>query len=739
MRPTSAHRPHLRRALIAVTALGLVVSPAAPALATTTSTGTSASTLAPEATQTGSQLTVEAADLVEGDELLVRWTTDAPHALNWIGVYPEGVKPGSTSSTQWAYTPQASGSVTFQGLTAGSWDVYLLAQDGYGVLAGPIAVTIAVDPDLPRAGDPNAPVDIDPVVTGRDTDEVITREGFGAAGAEGWAVEFADTMAGEGSDAFRGWQFTTRDAWTADADQMRTRFGRAQETIAVADAQRFGGDSFESVLTSAPVSVEGLGAVRLTFDSHYRGAAGQTGVVEVSFDGGEPAEVLRLDSETVTDGYDARQLNYAQDITVEVPGGAEQAVFTWRLSAEGDARYWAIDSVTVHESLVAAAGDPTRAWVMSDIQGHPNDLQHALGDYAQLAPGADGMLMVGDTVNSGTVREWDEIYAVMDATAGIRPRQTVAAIGNHERYAAGGFEANRDRFLAFAERDRVWDEYVLEGPAGDLPVIVLGQEFAGPSDVAMSDAQVEFLEERLAHWTELDRQVLVITHFPLGDTVSASWIPWYSRHHQMNDRLTSILGNHPNAIVFAGHTHYPAELGDWAVQRRTADGHADGFWAVNTLAMHVEWDARGESTAGIDEVVTRDINRGLVVDSHGDRVVVRAYDFAADEWLREVVIPNPLVASETVRGIVAGTPEIVSAHHLGIKPGAKLTVDAGEWTEGAELTYRWLADGEPIPGATGSGFHLVGAFKGADITVEVTGAVDGLKPATVVSAPVRTD
>lgn len=733
LRTLEPSRLPLRRTLITVTALGLIVSPAIPALATEAVTPPAADQI-----QDGSQISLEDADLIEGDAVVVTWSTDAPHAQNWVGVYPKGVAPGDVASTQWAYTPQAAGTVTFPGLTTGDWDIYLLAKDGYDVLAGPVAARIAIDPDRPRAGDANAPVDIEPLVTSNATDEVILRESFDADGAEGWTVEFADAMADAGSDAFRGWQFTTRDAWTADVDEMRKRFARSHGAIAVADAQQFAGD-FDATLTSAPVPVEGLGAVRLTFDSHYRGAAGQTGQVEVSFDGGAPTEVLRLDSESVTDGYDARQMNYSQDVTIDVPAGAEQAVFSWRLTAQDEARYWAIDSVTVHEALTDAAGDPTRAWIMSDIQGHPQDLQHALGDYAQIAPGADAMMMVGDIVNTGTTSEWQEIYDVMDATADIRPRQRIAALGNHERYAAGGFEANRDRFLAFAERDRVWDEYVLEGPAGDLPVIVLGQEFASPSDVAMSDAQVEFLEKRLAHWSQQGKQVVVNTHFPLGETVSASWIPWYSNHHQMNDRLTRILGNYPNAIVFSGHTHYPADLGDWAVQRRTDDGHPDGFWAVNTIAMHVEWDARGENTQGIDEIVTRDINQGLVLDSYGDRVVVRAYDFFADEWLREIVIPNPLVGSETVAGIVTGDPEIVSTHHLGIKPGKKLVVDEGVWTEGAEFTYQWMADGEPIAGETGRGFHLLGRHKGVDITVAVTGSVDGLKPATVVSEPIRID
>lgn len=742
MSSPASRRPRRRvPALAAIATAGaLLVSPALTAAAAVPST------VGAVASQAGSTLTVAATELVVGAPLTVSWATDRPHDKNWIGIYPPsaGTPDGNPASTQWQYTPGTSGTATFTGLPAGTWLVYFLAQDGYGQLTEPVEVTIVADADAPRPGDPAAPVEIDPVATTRETDEIIAREGFGPDGAAGWSVEFADESA-----AYGGWTFTTEDEWVgasdeyvAAIDEMRRRFARVQDTFAVADAKQFGG-TLETSLASAPVDVAGLGAVRLTFDSHYRGTASQAGTVSVSFDGGEASEILRLDSSTVADGYDMRQLNYVQDLTVDVPTGAREAVFTWDFAGDGDDHYWAIDSVTVHEVLAEAEGEPTQAWVMSDIQGHPGDWQHALGDYAQIAPDANAMAIVGDIVNSGTVREWNEIYAVMDATAGIRPEQTIAMIGNHERYAAGGFDANRDRFLAFAQRDGVYDEYVVEGPAGDLPVIALGQEFASPSDVAMSDAQVEFLEERLAFWTAQGKQVLVMTHFPLGDTVSASWIPWYSEHHQMNDRLTSILGNYPNTVVFSGHTHYPAELGDWAVQRRTADGHADGFWAVNTVAMHVEWDARGENTAGISEVVTRDINQGLTVDAYGDRLVVRAYDFAGEGYtqLREVTIPNPLVASETVAApaVVAGEPQIVSTHHRGIKPGAKLTVDEGEWTEGAAFSYQWLADGEPIDGATSETFHLLGKHKGIDITVAVTGSVDGLAPATAVSDPIRID
>ncbi|GAB2480055.1 hypothetical protein GCM10027063_22610 [Promicromonospora xylanilytica] len=73
-----------------------------------------------------------------------------------------------------------------------------------------------------------------------------------------------------------------------------------------------------------------------------------------------------------------------------------------------------------------------------------------------------------------------------------------------------------------------------------------------------------------------------------------------------------------------------------------------------------------------------------------------------------------------------------------IRPGAWLSVEVGHWYPAPDLSYQWLADGAPIDGATGERFHLIGRWKGHEITVEVTGTLDGYRTATVGSEAVRT-
>ncbi|MER5863471.1 hypothetical protein [Kitasatospora sp. NPDC002040] len=73
----------------------------------------------------------------EGDRLTFHWATDAPDSKNWVGIYDGTRLPGTGSSLLWKYTPGGSGDVQLDtsALTDGPYTAYLLAKDGYGILA----------------------------------------------------------------------------------------------------------------------------------------------------------------------------------------------------------------------------------------------------------------------------------------------------------------------------------------------------------------------------------------------------------------------------------------------------------------------------------------------------------------------------------------------------------------------------------------------------------------------------
>ncbi|MFJ5229904.1 endonuclease/exonuclease/phosphatase family protein [Kitasatospora sp. NPDC088391] len=88
----------------------------------------------------------------EGDRLTFHWATDTPGAKNWVGVYDGDRLPGNGSSLLWKYTPAASGDVQLDtsALTDGPYTAYLLADDGYRVLAASAPFSFRARPVPPR-------------------------------------------------------------------------------------------------------------------------------------------------------------------------------------------------------------------------------------------------------------------------------------------------------------------------------------------------------------------------------------------------------------------------------------------------------------------------------------------------------------------------------------------------------------------------------------------------------------
>ncbi|MFD7440519.1 hypothetical protein [Streptomyces sp. NPDC059909] len=85
-----------------------------------------------------------------GDRLIFRWTTDAPHATNWIGLCDGDRRPGVGSSPVRTYVATGSGDVTLDttGLGEGTYTACLLAEDGYGILARTAPFTLAAGPPV---------------------------------------------------------------------------------------------------------------------------------------------------------------------------------------------------------------------------------------------------------------------------------------------------------------------------------------------------------------------------------------------------------------------------------------------------------------------------------------------------------------------------------------------------------------------------------------------------------------
>ncbi|MCR6688216.1 Ig-like domain repeat protein [Cellulomonas sp.] len=134
-----------------------------------------------------------------------------------------------------------------------------------------------------------------------------------------------------------------------------------------------------------------------------------------------------------------------------------------------------------------------------------------------------------------------------------------------------------------------------------------------------------------------------------------------------------------------------------------------GGVAVGTPAM-VELAAGGVSryALGADRAYSTDISRAGTVPGG---TTVRTYR----EGVEAVELP-----------VLNGTARV----------GAWLGVSSGTWAPtGGELSYAWLRDGVPIPGATGPSYQLVQADTGAQVSARVTSALPDLGLGVETTAP----
>lgn len=142
---------------VGVAFAGLLIAPAAPA-----------------AHAADASLAIDATSIRTDQSVAITFDAGgAVHDRNWIGIYRDGATPGGPASLDWRYVPEANGELTWgpsnrdgwtrntAAIDAGEYDVYLLEDDGYGVLAGPIDLTVtATDAEPPRPpADPKPEVD----------------------------------------------------------------------------------------------------------------------------------------------------------------------------------------------------------------------------------------------------------------------------------------------------------------------------------------------------------------------------------------------------------------------------------------------------------------------------------------------------------------------------------------------------------------------------------------------------
>jgi len=133
------------------------------------------------------------------------------------------------------------------------------------------------------------------------------------------------------------------------------------------------------------------------------------------------------------------------------------------------------------------------------------------------------------------------------------------------------------------------------------------------------------------------------------------------------------------------------------------------------------------------EVVGEGTSYTLGPDDVGSTILMRVV-YQADGYMTRAAESDPT-------GPVTGALEVTAAPRIvgTTRVGQTLEARPAAFSPTPEtVTYAWLRDGTPIPGATGSGYRLTGADVGHRVVVRVSAGLAGWESATTESVPSAT-
>jgi len=168
------------------------------------------------------------------------------------------------------------------------------------------------------------------------------------------AVPGAGDPATDGVTEWAGWSFANKEFWINTDFQRRDEFELGQGTVAVADSDEYDdadhpAGSYDTYLTTSSIDISGFeaGTVQLKFDSSWRPEIIQTANVTVQYDGGDPIEVLRWESQPGANYKDDNSTNETIIVDLDNPPGATNAVLTFGYFNTDNNWWWAIDNIEV--------------------------------------------------------------------------------------------------------------------------------------------------------------------------------------------------------------------------------------------------------------------------------------------------------------------------------------------------------------------------------------------------------
>ncbi|MBE6748153.1 MAG: metallophosphoesterase [Ruminococcaceae bacterium] len=243
----------------------------------------------------------------------------------------------------------------------------------------------------------------------------------------------------------------------------------------------------------------------------------------------------------------------------------------------------------------------------------------------------DALLVAGDIVENGFQSEYDSLTD--DLVELTRVDHFVMASGNHDIRLRDYAQATQ-RYFDFTNNlndkenaiDNIWFEYEVNG----YSFLVIGSDEMRFEDAYLSNAQLQWLEERIAAISATGKPVFVMGHYPLKDThgLPNTWGTslWESGTiGDQSDVVYEILNKYPNVFYLTGHLH--TGIGQYTYEEI---GNIHG---INVPSIGITNKDGEYNNAGT----------GVILEVYEDKVISRARDFGTGEYIPEYEVTYELV------------------------------------------------------------------------------------------------
>ena len=243
----------------------------------------------------------------------------------------------------------------------------------------------------------------------------------------------------------------------------------------------------------------------------------------------------------------------------------------------------------------------------------------------------DALLVAGDIVENGFQSEYDSLTDdLIDIT---KVDNYIICSGNHD-IRIRDYEQSTQRYYDFMNNlndkeraiDNIWYEYEVNG----YSFLVIGSDEMRFEDAYLSDAQLEWLDERLAAITATGKPAFVLSHYPLKDThgLPNTWGTslWEAGTiGSQSDVIYELMNKYSNVFYITGHLH--TGIGQYTYEEI---GNIHGINVPSIGITNKDGDYNNAGT-------------GVILEVYEDKVVSRARDFGTGEYIPEYTVTYELV------------------------------------------------------------------------------------------------